>query len=95
MNGTSILWWCRKTSATGCCQQRKDREVEIIQAKSVIFATGGYGRVFKITTNAYASTADGAIAAFNAGVPLEDPEFVQFHPQGCIVRNFILRGGSG
>ncbi|QPJ62704.1 MAG: FAD-binding protein [Candidatus Nitronauta litoralis] len=77
----------------------KTGEVEIIQAKSVIFATGGYGRVFKITTNAYASTADGAIAAFNAGVPLEDPEFVQFHPSGLYRQGILFseaaRGEGG
>jgi succinate dehydrogenase / fumarate reductase flavoprotein subunit len=63
--------------------------VEVIQAKAVIFATGGYGRVFKITSNAFASTADGVIAALNAGIPLEDPEFVQFHPSG-LYRQGIL-----
>ncbi|TDJ60755.1 MAG: FAD-binding protein [Nitrospina sp.] len=64
-------------------------EVEVIHAKAVIFATGGYGRVYKITTNAFASTADGALAAFHAGVPLEDTEFVQFHPSG-LYRQGIL-----
>lgn len=63
--------------------------VEVIQAKAVIFATGGYGRVFKITSNAFASTADGVIAALKAGIPLEDPEFVQFHPSG-LYRQGIL-----
>lgn len=74
-------------------------EVEIIQAKSVVFATGGYGRVFKITTNAFAGTADGAIAAFNAGIPLEDPEFVQFHPSGLYRQGILFseaaRGEGG
>ena len=64
-------------------------EVEVIQAKAVVFATGGYGRVFKITSNAFASTADGVMAAFEVGLPLEDPEFVQFHPSG-LYRQGIL-----
>ncbi|CAI2717954.1 FAD-binding protein [Nitrospina watsonii] len=74
-------------------------EVEVIQAKAVIMATGGYGRVFQITTNAFASTADGAIAALRAGVPLEDPEFVQFHPSGLwrqgILFSEAARGEGG
>ncbi len=73
--------------------------VEVIQAKAVIFCTGGYGRVFKITTNAFASTADGAISAFNAGIPLEDPEFVQFHPSGLYRQGILFseaaRGEGG
>ncbi len=74
-------------------------EVEVIQAKAVIFATGGYGRVYQITTNAFAGTADGAIAAFRAGVPLEDPEFVQFHPSGLYRQGILFseaaRGEGG
>jgi len=63
--------------------------VEVMQARAVIFCTGGYGRIFKITTNAFASTADGVMAAFRAGIPVEDPEFVQFHPSG-LYRQGIL-----
>ncbi len=74
-------------------------EVEVIQGKAVIFATGGYGRVFKITSNAFASTADGAIAAFEAGLPIEDAEFVQFHPSGLFRQGILFseaaRGEGG
>ena len=74
-------------------------EVEVIHAKAVIFATGGYGRVFQITTNAFAGTADGAIAAFRAGIPLEDSEFVQFHPSGLYRQGILFseaaRGEGG
>lgn len=74
-------------------------EVEVIQGKAVIFATGGYGRVFKITSNAFASTADGAIAAFDAGLPIEDAEFVQFHPSGLYRQGILFseaaRGEGG
>ena len=65
-------------------------EVEVIQAKAVVFATGGYGRVFKITSNAFASTADGVMAAFEVGLPLEDPEFVQFHPSGLFRQGILF-----
>ncbi len=73
--------------------------IEVIQAKAVIFCTGGYGRVYKITSNAFASTADGVIAALHAGIPLEDPEFVQFHPSGLYRQGILFseaaRGEGG
>ena len=47
-----------------------------------MFGTGGYGRAFRVTTNAFASTGDGVVMAYRAGIPLEDMEFVQFHPTG-------------
>lgn len=59
-----------------------DSEIEIIRAKVVMFATGGYGRVFNTTSNDYASTGDGLAMTAMAGLPLEDMEFVQFHPTG-------------
>jgi len=59
-----------------------DGQMEVMRAKAVMFATGGYGRAFNTTSNDYASTGDGlAITAF-AGLPLADMEFVQFHPTG-------------
>ena len=73
--------------------------VEVMQAKAVIFATGGYGRVFNITSNAFASTADGVMAAYNAGLPLEDAEFVQDHPSGLYRQGILFseaaRGEGG
>ena len=73
--------------------------VEVMQAKAVIFATGGYGRVFNITSNAFASTADGVMAAYNAGLPLEDAEFVQYHPSGLSRQGILFseaaRGEGG
>lgn len=59
-----------------------DGHIEIVRAKAVMFATGGYGRVYNTTSNDYASTGDGLAMAAIAGVPLEDMEFVQFHPTG-------------
>lgn len=56
--------------------------VEIVRAKAVMFATGGYGRVYNTTSNDFASTGDGLAMAAMAGIPLEDMEFVQFHPTG-------------
>ena len=59
-----------------------DGQIEVVRAKAVMFATGGYGRVYNTTSNDYASTGDGLAMAAGAGVPLEDMEFVQFHPTG-------------
>jgi len=59
-----------------------DGQLEVVRAKAVMFATGGYGRVYNTTSNDYASTGDGLAMAAIAGLPLEDMEFVQFHPTG-------------
>lgn len=59
-----------------------DGHIEVVRAKAVMFATGGYGRVYNTTSNDYASTGDGLAMAAGAGIPLEDMEFVQFHPTG-------------
>ncbi|TAF56801.1 MAG: succinate dehydrogenase/fumarate reductase flavoprotein subunit [Oscillatoriales cyanobacterium] len=59
-----------------------DGEIAVVRAKAVMFATGGYGRVYNTTSNDYASTGDGLAMAAMAGLPLEDMEFVQFHPTG-------------
>lgn len=59
-----------------------DGHIEVVRAKAVMFATGGYGRVYNTTSNDYASTGDGLAMTAMAGLPLEDMEFVQFHPTG-------------
>lgn len=59
-----------------------DGHLEVVRAKAVMFATGGYGRVYNTTSNDYASTGDGLAMTAMAGLPLEDMEFVQFHPTG-------------
>ncbi len=59
-----------------------DGQLIVIRAKAVMFATGGYGRVYNTTSNDYASTGDGLAMTAMAGLPLEDMEFVQFHPTG-------------
>lgn len=74
-------------------------ELYTIRAKAVMFATGGYGRAFKITSNATANTGDGVAIAYNAGVPLMDMEFVQFHPTGIYKHGILMseacRGEGG
>ena len=60
----------------------KTGAIESFQSRAVVMATGGYGRAFSITSNAGANTGDGLYLASCAGLPLEDMEFVQFHPTG-------------
>ncbi|MEB3312226.1 MAG: succinate dehydrogenase/fumarate reductase flavoprotein subunit [Snowella sp.] len=60
----------------------RDGALEVVRAKAVMFATGGYGRVYNTTSNDYACTGDGLAMSAIAGIPLEDMEFVQFHPTG-------------
>lgn len=59
-----------------------DGHLQVVRSKAVMFATGGYGRVFNTTSNDYASSGDGLAMTAKAGLPLEDMEFVQFHPTG-------------
>ncbi len=69
----------------------------VIKAKAVILATGGWGRMFKFTSNSWESTGDGASMAFEAGAKLMDMEMVQFHPTGMIwppgVRGILVTEG--
>ena len=74
-------------------------EIHIFQSKAVLLATGGAGKIFKTTSNALASTGDGTAIAFHAGAPLEDMEFVQFHPTGIYKLGILIseaaRGEGG
>ncbi len=63
-------------------------------SKVTMFATGGYGRTFKITSNAHANTGDGLGIVLRAGLPLEDMEFVQFHPTGLYRYGILLTEGA-
>jgi len=65
-------------------------DLELISAKATIFATGGLGRVYRKTTNGYASTGDGMSIAYRAGIPLMDMEFVQFHPTSLKENGVLL-----
>ncbi|UCD92715.1 MAG: succinate dehydrogenase flavoprotein subunit [Methanobacteriota archaeon] len=68
--------------------------IEAFRAKAVIITTGGYGRAFKITSNALANTGDGLNLTLGAGLPLEDVEFVQFHPTGLYRLGILLTEGA-
>ena len=74
-------------------------ELHIFQAKSIIFATGGFGKIFKTTSNAHTLTGDGVGIIWRKGLPLEDMEFYQFHPTGLAGLGILLseaaRGEGG
>jgi succinate dehydrogenase / fumarate reductase flavoprotein subunit len=74
-------------------------ELHTFRAKSVVFCTGGYGKMFKITSNAHALTGDGPGVCYRRGVPMEDMEFFQFHPTGLYRLGVLLseaaRGEGG
>jgi succinate dehydrogenase / fumarate reductase flavoprotein subunit len=72
----------------------RNGELELINAKATIFATGGAGRMYTKTTNGYASTADGMGIAFKAGLPLMDMEFMQFHPTTLKVNGVLMTEGA-
>jgi fumarate reductase flavoprotein subunit len=69
-------------------------KVEVIAGKSVILCTGGGGRIFPFTTNAAINTGDGMTAAYRAGVPLKDMEFVQYHPTGLPGTGILITEAS-
>ncbi len=68
-------------------------ELHTFHAKSVIFATGGHGRIWEITSNAYAYTGDGVAITLRRGIPAEDMEFFQFHPTGIYKLGILITEG--
>jgi len=74
-------------------------EIHVFRAKAVLFATGGYGRIFKITSNAHALTGDGPAVCYRRGIPLQDMEMFQFHPTGIYKMGILIseavRGEGG
>jgi succinate dehydrogenase / fumarate reductase flavoprotein subunit len=69
-------------------------EIHVFRAKSVIFATGGFGKVWKTTSNAHTLTGDGMGVVYRKGLPLEDMEFYQFHPTGLAGLGVLLTEGA-
>ncbi|WP_308796797.1 succinate dehydrogenase flavoprotein subunit [Agromyces silvae] len=69
-------------------------ELHVFQAKAVIFATGGFGKIYKTTSNAHTLTGDGVGIIWRKGLPLEDMEFFQFHPTGLAGLGILLTEGA-
>ena len=76
-----------------------DGTLHVFRAKAVLLATGGYGRAWRVTSNAHSLTGDGMALAWRHGVPLQDMEFYQFHPTGIVGTGILLseaaRGEGG
>jgi succinate dehydrogenase / fumarate reductase, flavoprotein subunit len=68
-------------------------ELHVFHAKAVIFATGGHGRIWDITSNAYAYSGDGVAITLRRGIPAEDMEFFQFHPTGIFKLGILITEG--
>ncbi|HEY57613.1 MAG TPA: FAD-dependent oxidoreductase [Anaerolineae bacterium] len=68
-------------------------DMHVFHAKAVIIATGGWGRMWEVTSNAYAYTGDGAAIVLRKGLPLEDMEFFQFHPTGIYKLGILITEG--
>ena len=88
------------------CLNMEDGTIHRIKANNTVLATGGYGRAYFSCTSAHTCTGDGNAMALRAGIPLQDPEFVQFHPtgiygagclitEGCRGEGGILRNSEG
>ncbi|HSA49681.1 MAG TPA: succinate dehydrogenase flavoprotein subunit [Yinghuangia sp.] len=84
----------RKTTSGVVAYELASGDVHVFQAKAVIFATGGFGKVFKTTSNAHTLTGDGMGIAWRRGLPLEDMEFYQFHPTGLAGLGILLTEGA-
>ncbi|WP_448318572.1 succinate dehydrogenase flavoprotein subunit [Streptomyces sp. CO7] len=69
-------------------------EIHVFHAKSVIYASGGTGKFFRVTSNAHTLTGDGQAAVYRRGIPLEDMEFFQFHPTGIWRMGILLTEGA-
>ncbi|GAB2510384.1 succinate dehydrogenase flavoprotein subunit [Paramicrobacterium agarici] len=69
-------------------------ELHVFQSKAIIFATGGFGKIFKTTSNAHTLTGDGVGIVWRKGLPLEDMEFFQFHPTGLAGLGILLTEGA-
>ncbi|MHB8460753.1 MAG: FAD-binding protein, partial [Candidatus Limnocylindrales bacterium] len=76
-----------------------DGEIHTFRAKAVMLATGGFGRMFRVTSNAWTLTGDGVALAYRHGIPMQDMEFYQFHPTGIVGIGILLseaaRGEGG
>ena len=75
------------------CWDLMNGGLESVGGKTVVLATGGAGRQYRVTTNAYACTGDGMAMALHAGVPLKDMEFMQFHPTTLYPSGILLTEG--
>ena len=98
MEVTVIRLFLRNGKAAGALAYDRERgRFRLFRARSIVLATGGVGRAFKITSNSWEYTGDGHSLAYQAGAALQDMEFVQFHPTGMVwppsVRGILVTEG--
>jgi succinate dehydrogenase / fumarate reductase flavoprotein subunit len=84
----------KSTAAGVVAYELSTGDIHVFNAKSVIFATGGFGKMYKTTSNAHTLTGDGVGIAWRKGIPLEDMEFFQFHPTGLAGLGILLTEGA-
>jgi len=90
---TSML--VENNKATGLTAiQMKTGKMHAFRAKAIIMATGGHERIYQFTTFSHTATGDGMTIAYRAGAPLEDMEFVQFHPTGLVPSGVLITEGA-
>jgi len=83
-----------KTAVGLTAIEMKTGEIQTFRAKSIIMATGGHERIYEFTTFSHSTTGDGMAMAYRAGAPLEDMEFVQFHPTGLVPSGVLITEGA-
>ncbi len=74
--------------------EMKTGKLHTFQAKSIVMASGGHERIYEFTTFSHTTTGDGMAMAYRAGAPLEDMEFVQFHPTGLVPSGVLITEGA-
>jgi succinate dehydrogenase flavoprotein subunit len=91
--------WPTPTTRGVVAYRIADGELHVFRSSAVMFATGGFGRMFRVTSNAFSLTGDGVSLCYRRGVPMEDMEFYQFHPTGIVGIGILLseaaRGEGG
>ncbi|HVP27060.1 MAG TPA: succinate dehydrogenase/fumarate reductase flavoprotein subunit [Candidatus Bathyarchaeia archaeon] len=90
---TSLIFE-NKTAAGLTAINMRTGSMHAFQAKSIVMATGGHERIYEFTTFSHTTTGDGMAMAYRAGAPLEDMEFVQFHPTGLVPSGVLITEGA-
>ena len=85
--------WRARACVGVVCWDLPNGGLKLLSGKSTVLATGGLGQIFRVTTNAYACTGDGAAMALRVGVPLKDMEFMQYHPTTLYPSGILLTEG--
>lgn len=77
-----------------CALELRTGEVHVFHARAVMLGTGGYARIYKVTSNSWTNTGDGLSICLRAGLPIQDLEFVQFHPTGLYPNGILVTEGA-